>query len=404
MRSKEYGTLTKEPPLATLDATIRAITPSMPYAGLLAHAKANTHRDAPSLLKRRFLRVSRSGVISYDYFLSLLATHPLESPFVRKVMYFLWAYRDERIRSFICERIADQSGRWRVPQLLNKANSKVFERWLQPSTARKARSNFEYFMIETKLYNPRSRTVHLEFDDAWLRHAAIAAAQHENNLLSREELLANPAAFLDRRGWLGLLNTNRANLPVLSPILSVDSLPAEDVTISMEPINLSSGRDWRPRSRASSGRKSTTVEIDLVTRERATNSHYMLEEVLVDLAKNQNLKPKCTQNIDIYFETTNGTVLVEIKSCTDSNFHTQVRKGISQLFEYRFLYRTLLGSKITMLLLMETAPPADKRWLVDYVHSLGVSLAWKDSHTRAIIATRPLSESLSKIITVAIQT
>src|SRR5580692_6588467 len=141
MRSKEYGTLTKEPPLATLDATIRAITPSMPYAGLLAHSKANTHRDAPSLLKRRFLRVSRSGVISYDYFLSLLATHPLESPFVRKVMYFLWAYRDERIRSFICERIADQSGRWRVPQLLNKANSKVFERWLQPSTARKARSN-----------------------------------------------------------------------------------------------------------------------------------------------------------------------------------------------------------------------------------------------------------------------
>ncbi len=158
----------------------------MSYEELLATARAETHRDAPGLLNKRFLLVGSNGTITYDYFLSLVATHRLESPFIRKIMYFLWAYRDDRIRRFVCERIADRNGRWRVPQLLNKANSDFFEQWLQPSTARKARSNFEYFLVEAKLYNPKSRTVQLELADGWLGHAAIAAAQHETDRVLRE--------------------------------------------------------------------------------------------------------------------------------------------------------------------------------------------------------------------------
>ncbi len=136
-----------------------------------------------------------------------------------------------------------------------------------------------------------------------------------------------------------------------------------------------------------------------MARERANNSHYMLEEILVELAKAQNLSPRYNQNVDMFFETSNGSVLVEIKSCTDNNFHAQFRKGISQLFEYRFLYTTLFGSKVTMLLLMETAPPVEKKWLVDYAQSLGIILAWKDSHTRTIVTTRSPPEPLSKIVT-----
>jgi len=398
MAGKEYGSLTKEPPLATLDATIRAVTPGMSYDSLLAYARINTHRDAPGLISKRFLRVGSNGTVAYDYFLSLAATHNLESPFIRKVMYFLWAYRDDRIRRFVCEKIADSSGRWRIAQLLNKDNSKFFEQWLQTSTARKARSNFEYFLVETKLYDPKLRRVHLELDDGWLGHAAIAAAQYETNVFMREELLANPVAFLEHQGWLGLLNSNLRSLPSISPILSADTVPLEDDTIKTRPIALPSGSDWRPRNRTTSGKKSTTAEIDLVARERGSNSHYMLEEILVELAKQEKLLPKYNQNMDIYFETEQGTVLAEIKSCTDTNFHSQFRKGISQLFEYRFLYRDLLGSKVTMLLLMETAPPSEKLWLVDYANSLGVTLAWKDARARAIVTKDSPPASLSAVI------
>ena len=399
MAGKEYGSLTKEPPLTTLDATIRAVTPGMSYASLLAHARAHTHRDAPGLVSKRFLLLSGGGTIIYDYFLSLATTHPLEGAFIRKIMYFLWAYRDERIRRFVCERIANDSGRWRVTQLLNKDNSDFFEQWFQPSTATKARSNFEYFLVETKLYDLKSRTVHLELDDGWLEHAAIAAAQHESDELLREELLANPIAFLEHHGWMGLLNTDRTNLPVLSPILSVDSLPLEDIAIRTEPMASQSGSDWQRRRLISSGRRSTTVEVDLVARERANSSHYMLEEIIADVAKALGFSPKRNQNIDMYFDTPNGPVLLEIKSCTDTNFHAQLRKGISQLFEYRFLYQNLLGSEAAMVLLMESAPPADKGWLVKYVQSLGITLAWKDPLARRILTTGSLPEVLSNLLT-----
>jgi hypothetical protein len=181
MARHDFGSLTKEPPLAALDATIRSITPGMSYNELLAYARKYTHRDAPGLIGKRFLLVERNGAISYDHFLSLADAHGLESPLIRKIMYFVWAYRDERIRRFICDIIADKNGHWRVAQLLSKANSKYFERWLGPSTARKARSNFEYFLVETNIYDPKSRTINLDLNDGWLEHGTIVVAQHERD-------------------------------------------------------------------------------------------------------------------------------------------------------------------------------------------------------------------------------
>jgi hypothetical protein len=285
MVGTEFGSLTKEPPLATLDATIRAVTPGMSYDALLAYARSATHRDAPGLITKRFLRVGRDGSIAYDYFLSLASTNSLESPLIRKVMYFLWAYRDERIRRFVCERIASQNGLWRASQLVNKANSDFFERWFEPSTARKARSNFEYFLVEANVYDPRTRTVRLELDDGWVAHAAIAAAQHERDPVLREELLSNPITFLEQRGWMGLLNARRASVSAISPLLLADALPLEDAVINTAPAARQTGSEWRSRNVATSGRKSATVEIDLVARERANASHYSLEETLVGLAK-----------------------------------------------------------------------------------------------------------------------
>ena len=114
MAGKEFGSLTKEPPLKTLDSAIRALRPGMSYAALLDFARTDptSHRDAPGLIGKRFLLVNRDSAISYDHFLSLTKIYPLENLFLRKVMYFLWAYRDERIRRFICEEFADSSGKW----------------------------------------------------------------------------------------------------------------------------------------------------------------------------------------------------------------------------------------------------------------------------------------------------
>lgn len=92
------------------------------------------------------------------------------------------------------------------------------------------------------------------------------------------------------------------------------------------------------------------------------------------------------------------SVLAEIKSCTDSNFHGQVRKAISQLFEYRFLYKKLFKDDITLLLILETKPPKEKAWLVGYALSLGILMAWKNENSDAIITTVKVPAALAGIV------
>jgi hypothetical protein len=196
---------------------------------------------------------------------------------------------------------------------------------------------------------------------------------------------------------LGLLNVTNSHLPIVSPIVSTDSLPLEDDQIKAKPLNVLTGNDWNRSSPTSSGKKSAVATIDLVARERASKSHYMLEKLLADAARRNGLMPKYNTNVDMYFETPHGMVLAEAKSCTDNNFHSQVRKGISQLFEYRFLHK--FDSQSTMLLVTENVPPQQKKWLVDYAFSLGIVLAWKESHTQKIVSTCALPKALFNIVT-----
>ena len=400
MAATDQGSLTKEPPLSKQDATIKAITPSMAYSDLLAYARANaptTHGDAPGLIAKRYLLLNEDNTIAYDHFLSLTKVYPLDSIFIRKIMYFLWAYRDERIRDFVCTEIADGSGQWQAARLLDKANAKFFEKWMKASTAKKARSNFEFFLVETGIYDAKSRKFNLDLDDGWLEQAAIAATQHEKDPLAREELLADPISFLKERNWIGLLNIPPGKSPKIAPIITIDSTPLEDITISIEATP--SASDWNRSSPTSSGKSSTTAIVDLVQRERAHRSHHAIEELLVTLAKARGLAPKTNQNIDVFFETPDGTVLAEIKSCTDANFQSQVRKAVSQLLEYRFSNKKLFDSDVILLLVIETSPPKEKGWIVDYLLSIGITIAWKATSGQEILTTCDVPTALVGILT-----
>jgi len=374
----------------------------MTYGALLDFARAdpNSHRDAPGLASKRFLLINKDRTVSYDHFLSLAKTHSLESLFLRKIMYFLWAYRDERIRLFICDVIADSSGKWQPSEVVNKDNAKFFRTWLSAKAAKKARSNFEFFLAETAIYDKETGAVHLESEDGWLEQASIAAAQHEADPTVREELLANPIEFLRSRNWLGLINTDNPKPVIVSPAILSDASPLEDDSIDATPLVKGDAHDWdRPAPAASAAARAATFNINLVARERANASHHMLEKILAKIAKNRGHAPKYNQNIDMYFDVADETILAEIKSCTDSNFHSQARKGISQLFEYRFLYKDFLKSKTHMVLLMETIPPKGKEWLVEYASSVGIILAWKSSASDEIRTTSKIPLSLAAILT-----
>jgi hypothetical protein len=398
MPPSDRGSLTKEPPLKLMDETIQAVQPEMSYADLLRHARSHTHRDAPGLVRQRFLYVERGGRIVFDRFLSLVNREPITSHYVRKVMFFVWAFRDDRLRKFICGRVANPQGRWRVQELLRKENSEFFEQWFDQSTARKARSNIEYFLVdETKIANRESRKVDLNLSDRWLMEAMAIAAQHEPDPFERRRILEDPIQYLIDHEWTGLANATADELLELGPPAIEQAAPLEDETIQPSSSGAES-KEWNREQPKRGAKQTTQAYIDLVARERASRSHHMLERITVDSARRLNYEPKYNANIDLFFETPHGTVLAEMKSCDGKNLHSQVRRGVSQLLEYSFLYREVLGQDPVLVLIVETPPPAEKAWLREFLASLDITLAWKKPWEEQLVASSPVPKALTDII------
>jgi len=391
------GSLTKELRLPDLDATIEAITPNMEYSTLLDIARKDPrmHRDAPGLVRERFLLVD-AGKIVYDLFLSLVKAEGITSPRVRKAMYFVWVYRDERVRRFILERIAGPDGLWSAGRLRDKSNADFFEKWFRPRTCAKVRSNIEFFFKETGLL--RGNSIDLDLADGWLPLALQIGSQHEPDIARRKAMTHAPAEFVLVNDMNGLFNATADRLRSAKLSAPLIEEPLEDQSIPIPPSAMGEGTEWKRRAPASSRRKSTIATVDLVARERANRSHFLLERIAARLARRAGYKPRYNNCIDLYWRAGNLTFLAEMKSCHRGNMHAQVRRGISQLLEYRYVFRSILGDDVQMVLILETEPSLELNWLTAYMLSIGIMLAWKEASSEVIRTACPVPAWLKDVL------
>jgi len=376
MAETTRGSLTKEPPLEKLDATLSLIRPGMTYDALRAIASAQTHPVIPALLRNRFLTVRETGQIQYDGLLSLINTYGVSHPRVRKVMYFVWAWRDDRIRKFILERIVDANGRWRPAAVIDKSNASFFEQFMTVDSAKKARSNYEFFLVEAGIFNPATKKVGLDLEDGWLSDAVAIAASHEPPEI-QALMVTDPVGFLFSRNANGLANLSKELRPENVPgeLESLDWI--DDARIAnAAPTKAHTSHAWAPRNVAAIQGKVREVLTDLIAVERASLAHQNLERLLAGKLKKAGQEPRFNANIDMFYSAANAAVIFELKSCHSGNLHAQIRRGVAQLLEYRYLNRDLLGSA-DLCLVLETSPPANKHWLVKYLSSLGITTVWR---------------------------
>lgn len=390
------GSLTKEPPLDLLDKTILLIEPGMAYSKLLSLADTHTNAVVPGLLRARFLLLD-GGHIVYDRFLSLAQNEGPSSPRVRKVMFLLWALRDSRLRGFILDRVVDANGKWRVSELTKKANADYFTQWHRPGSAAKVRSNIEYFLNESGIYRPSTRTIHLDTKDGWLPEAMIAAAQHVLNKNAEATILRDPVGFLFDSQLHGLANLAAVEREVASKGQPIAAEVLDDELAAAWAAEPSALRDWIPHVMKPGSASKIAAILDPVALERANTAHQALEQLVADAAIAAGLQPRCTVNLDMLLETEHGHVLLEMKSCTHRNFHGQIRRAVSQLLEYRFIYDEQLDGDVTLVIVAETVPPASKLWLIDYLRSLGIILTWRKPGERRLLTTVPVPRSLEGI-------
>lgn len=400
-RNTKFGSLTKEPPVERLDATLDLLTPGMTYTYWRELAETPpAHPDAPGLLRKRFLSVDPNEQLEYDGLFALLMAHGPRHPRVRKIMYFIWAMRDERIRRFIVERIADPSGQWDPKRLTNKENWKFFyEPRGSEGSAKKARSNYERYLEKVGIFDPTTGKIDLSLEDGWLTDAMVILAAKEPDIVTRDRMVRDPLSYLISRGLNALANLPTTSRPEHYEGQLENWEPVDDRRLpDADGEGNYDARDWLPRDLMRFQQRSTTRSLNLVALERATEAHHLLERIAAAAIEGAGFRPRQTSTIDMYFDRAGGTAILEMKSCNTGNIHSQVRKGVSQLLEYRWRYRTSLADSVTLGLVLETPPTGVRRWLVEYLTSIGICCVWKDPKTETLITSSEVPPLLSEIV------
>ena len=119
----------------------------------------------------------------------------------------------------------------------------------------------------------------------------------------------------------------------------------------------------RPRPAPLTGSESPSdPEQARILKEKANRSHARIVALLAATARGQGAEPKDNIYVDLCIP--EYPAIVEVKSCNQTNMLDQVRKGVSQLYEYRF--RSGLENA-ALCLALEEEPLGRNAWLIRYL-------------------------------------
>lgn len=125
--------------------------------------------------------------------------------------------------------------------------------------------------------------------------------------------------------------------------------------------------------RTSRAQQEITYFKDQAKLERATNAHIALVNLVSQRIRLNGGIPKSNQLIDLAVRLDQDYIF-EMKSTTDDNVRSQVRKGMSQLYEYRYLQNR---PDAKLILVVEKPLGASQSWMLDYMETdRAINLVW----------------------------
>ena len=116
---------------------------------------------------------------------------------------------------------------------------------------------------------------------------------------------------------------------------------------------------------------STKIQIDpeitRIKRQKSNLNHKMILQKLEEYLESLGCDPVENDHIDLFAQIPgNGKYLFEVKSISDDNLLSQTRKGVSQLYVYRYRYQDQLGYDVSLCLVLPKRPE-EIDWLEDYL-------------------------------------
>ena len=126
--------------------------------------------------------------------------------------------------------------------------------------------------------------------------------------------------------------------------------------------------------RVASKQEAIEYYVDRAKRERASTSHETLVSLMAERLRQRGAIPKANRYVDLSARLDEEDYLFEMKSTTEDNPHSQIRRGLSQLYEYRYIQNV---AKAKLVLVIENPLPKKNQWMEDYlVNDRGVLLVW----------------------------
>lgn len=124
----------------------------------------------------------------------------------------------------------------------------------------------------------------------------------------------------------------------------------------------------------SEGDGQITFQVDAAARERASVNHQQLVTKMARALTSKNILPRSNRHIDLYAEDSDQEHIFEMKSCNTTNMLSQIRRGIAQLYEYRYRHNK---PDAKLWLVLETEPLAENEWVIHYlVEDRGINICW----------------------------
>lgn len=114
--------------------------------------------------------------------------------------------------------------------------------------------------------------------------------------------------------------------------------------------------------------------VDELKQERANRMHQVLTNLVASCIRDAGAIPRCNNLIDLAATINDTPFIFEVKSTNKKNTRSQVRRGVSQLYEYRYLQS---APKAQLVLVIENPLAKNMSWITDYLlHDRQILLAW----------------------------
>lgn len=190
------------------------------------------------------------------------------------------------------------------------------------------------------------------------------------------------ASMVERRvssylGWLvklGLAKTKGRrwlvdHLPAAVPFVRYES---DEEPIFPTRYDL---QEYQEQAQRVAGRRhAIAYYVDQAIRERANTSHETLVNLMAERLRQRGVVPKANRYIDLSARWEGSDYLFEMKSTTEDNPHSQIRRGLSQLYEYRYIQNV---RDARLVLVIEKPLSKKLGWMESYlVHDRGILLVW----------------------------